>query len=664
MRYFLSITLLTVLCLALSFASAEEAASPSATWRKAFNAEELAALEFALSAANLTIKDMSFEKKYVNDPYRLTTVNRMLDEPMYMAELTHETGVKMHRAAANPPAAIEYMSKLLDLSWSKEMIIAFPSERYQALAFADAFEPGRKDAARATIKAVGDLPEYLQRPIIELLTAAAIADKLVRESLASLTDEERGVLLNVLPHWVSESDEVNLAPEWSEAAEKYKDGNDILKMAAKVDLAKISYATSLLSALVSKVSKQIAQMPQDEAMKFSQKLSAPLAIPTPLGDLVIGGIYEDTYRKDAAICIDLGGSDSWMMPSSRAISAAPGGKTEGRRHISIIIDASGDDRYLPPDKLGIATGVMGIAMLFDLAGDDFYRAGNISGGAGILGAGVLVDSQGEDIYQADCFGLGAGKFGFGLIADGNGNDNYRGARFVEGFGYVKGCGAIADDEGNDIYYAGGKYLHTPLLPTNYQSLSQGFGFGMRYNNASGGFGIIADAAGNDSYVTEVYGQGSSYWFSGGLLVDGGGNDYYISTQYSIGTGIHLSAGALLDRSGNDHYFCKNGVGIGGCHDWATGMLMDLDGDDYYQGAGASIGTGHTNGVGILLDSGKGRDGYSGIGGLTQGDASEVRGTASIGVFIDMGGEDSYSTGLQNGELRVRGVYGVAYDLKD
>src|SRR5207247_1916543 len=74
---------------------------------------------------------------------------------------------------------------------------------------------------------------------------------------------------------------------------------------------------------------------------------------------------------------------------------------------------------------------------------------------------------------------GAALFGVGMLFDLAGSDSYRGARFVQGFGGTRGLGAPSDLSGNDTYYAGGKYSHAPLLPENYQSLSQGFAFGLR-----------------------------------------------------------------------------------------------------------------------------------------------------------------------------------------
>jgi hypothetical protein len=169
-----------------------------------------------------------------------------------------------------------------------------------------------------------------------------------------------------------------------------------------------------------------------------------------------------------------------------------------------------------------------------------------------------------------------------------------------------------------------------------------------------------DVAGNDRYQTDIYGQGSSYWYSLGLLIDDDGHDTYNGTHYCQGTGIHLSAGMLLDRAGNDSYHCLNGVGVGGCHDFAAGILLDRGGDDHYSGSGVSQGCGHTNGVGILLDDG-GDDGYCAVRGSSQGFATLVRGTGGIGLLLDQGGKDVYSESTRDDGVWVGGTVGAGID---
>lgn len=306
-------------------------------------------------------------------------------------------------------------------------------------------------------------------------------------------------------------------------------------------------------------------------------------------------------------------------PELKGLSIGIGGPGPDRHTEDIVIDAGGDDEYV------------GCRFVLDLGGDDTYR------------------------------GCGKGLVACGLIVDMAGNDRYIDGNVAQG-GAAFGASLLVDVAGNDTYYAGGKYSHAPLLPENFQSLSQGFGFGLR-PNVSGGVGILADHAGNDQYTAEVFGQGASYWFALGVLVDSAGHDKYDLYQYGQGSGIHLSSGVLFDRAGNDAYSCNNGVAQGCGHDWAAGMLLDLAGNDYYQGAGMTHGGANANGFGILIDR-AGDDAYSGVRPECQGWSFQSRGTFGLGVLLDLGGKDRYSQGGRDNTAWTKSWLGVGLDCEE
>lgn len=355
------------------------------------------------------------------------------------------------------------------------------------------------------------------------------------------------------------------------------------------------------------------------------------------------------------------------------ITVGLGGRGDDVHSETVVLDPAGDDIYKGgsfvldlqgnDDYQGAGQAFLDVALIVDLAGDDRYRGGNFVQGGAAFGASLLLDAAGDDRYQADQCSQGAAFFGVGMLIDLAGSDDYRGARFVQGFGGSRGLGALTDAAGNDTYYAGGKYSHAPLLPENYQSLSQGFGFGLRDASTSGGVGILVDHAGNDVYSGEVFGQGASYWFSLGILVDSAGHDKYDLYQYGQGAGIHLSAGVLFDRAGNDAYSCNNGVAQGSGHDWGVGLLWDLAGDDAYQGSGMSQGGANANGVGMLIDR-AGNDSYAGWNVKNQGDSFLARGTIGLGVLLDLAGKDRYTHGGSDGAIWTRGTVGVGYDAPD
>lgn len=413
---------------------------------------------------------------------------------------------------------------------------------------------------------------------------------------------------------------------------------------------------------------------------------------TPWGLLVIGDVGPNTYSTDAlrriAFVVDLGGDDVYR---GRAASAVGG----LLRPFSAVVDRAGDDLYEAGSRSYCVGGALfGVAALVDLEGNDVYRAGDGSIGAGFFGAGFLVDGGGTDIFEGRNLCQGSGAFGMGALLSlaspvvppgpepeedrgfalgfvqvpGTGavpvrydeNDTYLAARQSQGFASTFGIGLLYDATGNDIYRAGGRYLHRPLLPDDFQSLSQGFSIGFR-PRAGGGIGVLMDEQGNDFYDAEVYAQGASYWYSLGLLFDGAGNDRYLATQYAQGAGIHLAAGSLWDRGGDDHYVCKLGVTQGTAHDLSVGFQLDESGNDYYvvsDGQGMSI----TNSSAIFIDQ-QGNDVYA-TPGVGQGTLTWARGFCGAGIFLDLEGRDTYPGGglPANGSVWSPDLFAVGIDL--
>lgn len=373
------------------------------------------------------------------------------------------------------------------------------------------------------------------------------------------------------------------------------------------------------------------------------------------GKFVIGGTGPNTYEGDDFIgIIDLGGDDTYKGRVACGIGL------EGQAPISFVLDLSGDDRYLGEDFTQ-GFGFMGVGILHDLGGGaDTYKSRFCAQGCGLCGYGELYDDGGDDLYLADSGAQGVGMFGYGQLTDAGGDDVYRGARYVQGVAQVMGVGVLTDGAGNDLYYAGGKYLHLPLWNDRYQSLSQGFAIGNRRDSGGGTGGGVAllldEGDGNDVYQADIYGQGSSYWYSLGMLVDTGGNDTYTLCQYGQGGGIHLSTGILVDMKGNDSYTNPYGVGLGGAHDWAVGWLIDRDGNDLYQGNGQ--GQGLNFAFGVLMDC-AGNDSHS-----TNNEMSIGKGSNNdISLLLDFAGKDVYGpTEVLDGKFTRRGEHQLVYDV--
>ena len=385
---------------------------------------------------------------------------------------------------------------------------------------------------------------------------------------------------------------------------------------------------------------------------------APLVADTPFGRVALGTFGDDIYEGDYAALIDPGGNDRYIRCR---IGAAYG--TENRR-VGFFADLGGDDRYECGDvDFTLGAAVLGIAAFFDLgAGDDLYQGGHASLGAAMGGVAVFYDDGGSDVYEGKTFTQGAAGFGVGIMVDDSvqpepvttsdegtkdpvdiglfDNDRYSAWSSAQAFARCRGVAICMNRRGNEVYQAGGVYLHAPLFADRYQSFSQGFAIGERGIDYAGGIALLVDHAGNDRYLGDIYNQGVGYWYAAGLLWDGGGNDTYEMTQYGQGSGIHLAVGGLIDVAGHDTYVMHSGLGQGGSHDYAASILHDRGGNDRYFGNTSCNGCGLTNAVGIHIDR-SGDDVYAGrrAGGINSG--RPARGFGSIGVLLDLGGQDDY-----------------------
>jgi hypothetical protein len=226
---------------------------------------------------------------------------------------------------------------------------------------------------------------------------------------------------------------------------------------------------------------------------------------------------------------------------------------------------------------------------------------------------------------------------------------------------VQGAGVIYDREGNDTYFAGGKYKDILRYEDRYLSMSQGFAYGLR-PTLSGGIGAIVDLKGNDYYTADIFAQACAYWWGLGIIYDSSGNDNYQEYQYGQGTATHMALGCLIDDYGNDVYFGK-GLMQGVGHDYSCGLLLDRHGNDTYTAYDLSQGAGSANGAGALIDN-EGEDRYFVKNyDNTQGYGNPRRDFGSIGLFIDLGGKDQYDgNGKNNYYWRTKSKWGGGMDI--
>ncbi len=601
-------------------------------------------LDDALKAIALTRDDLRFRTDYADAPdsFRVSVVDSLLTNPLHTEHYVHGLADRMKKTRSLEGLVVAAAAQL-DLD-------AALGERGLAPPESGTMEP----------KSPG--PHALD----VLLPAAREAAREIEAAFAGLSGGDRDLIARHAPVLLEEEEfdpDKPIDVRDREAEEEEQLGDELLRIAGHVDYASIARAGAIVARAVD-LAIPLVEDPETMQLLRPEGGITPGAgleraasgdvwdlIATDAGIVAIGGPGPTTYTEACAIIIDVGGDDTYEACAAGTHMLNP---------VSIVIDLDGDDTYSGGHHT-LAAGFMGVGILVDLEGADRYTAGSFSIGSGLFGVGVLDDRDGNDTYSGDTCVQGAGAFGLGVHRDRSGNDSYQSALFSQGFGFVMGVGIIHDVGGNDIYSAGWKYTDEIRYFDHFLSLSQGFGFGRR-PDASGGIGLMVDEKGNDVYLSDIFGQGSSYWFAVGGLVDYEGNDQYVSYQYAQGAATHITVAALVDVAGDDNYVSK-GVSQGCGHDLAIGILHDYGGDDNYTCHDLSQAAGNANGIGVLFDD-AGNDAYSVRGvGNTHGYGNWRRDYGSVGIFIDAGGTDSYTGRGAEGEWWTYSTYGIGVDIE-
>lgn len=392
-----------------------------------------------------------------------------------------------------------------------------------------------------------------------------------------------------------------------------------------------------------------------------------LVFASPACAVVIGGTEDAVYehfnsgqhvRTDMnVVLIDFGGNDIYVHHAGGAVWVPdnefrlPG--------VQILVDmGGGDDTYdsLQMDSAVQGAGVLGIGVLYDQGGDDYYAAqsksplddetpilkmhaySHVSQGSALGGAGLLIDQAGNDRYLAlqtntdlATHAQGAATLdGFGLLRDRSGND-YRSFNLSsgvnggasQGFATLNGTAYLLDyGSGRDTYHAG-------------QDLVQGAA-------SLSGFAILHDDGGANDYATVSsigcpamssgacrperpqhmslagWSQGYADTAGTGILASGPGNDHYRirSTASTLGeyegksmlaAGVATGFAVLLDEDGSETYDAQArslGYGNGG-----MGAFIDAAGGDLYQcGVITCYGYGRASGLGLFYDGFQDGDG--------------------------------------------------------
>lgn len=630
--------ILSVLILIASVAFAQDKKQTGPEWQ---------GLQLLTGYAGMKPDDISFRGDYLDpDKFRLKTISNLMNHPLDM--IGYADQMKKAHASKQPEIIASLMFQ--DIAKNGQ---SSRNKPYQAKGaeLQNTYNLYYNDQT---------LNQFLSQMVVYI---DHIFPRSTEMMLAPLNDKQKKFLLNEFKELlITREEEEFYSVEKIDSVEKAEEAysEQFVEFAAGLDkdpivqagidcLRKIMPEIKTFQAIL-----QSKDMSPEKIMKTASFLPDNVDLSNYLGNQpgwAIGGPDNDYYSGDYKFILDFGGDDVYDLSYD-----------ENNPHAVIIIDFSGNDSYRSQSDFTLGSGCMSVGILIDLQGNDRYDAKSFAIGSGYFGLGILYDVEGDDKYNGDTHVEGAGTFGVGLVIDESGRDNYNAALFSQGFGFVEGYGLIQDSKGSDTYYAGGKYKDILRYEDHYLSLSQGFGYGIR-PFASGGIGGIVDDDGNDSYTSDIFGQGSSYWWSLGFICDQKGNDNYQSFQYAQGSAAHMTLGILVDDSGNDVYFSK-GVSQGCGHDYSAGVLLDRNGDDTYTAYDLSQAAGSANGVGVLIDN-NGDDRYFIHNPKnSQGYGNPRRDFGSIGLFIDLGGTDQYmGNGMNNLFWRTDSKWGAGMDIE-
>lgn len=637
------VPLVILLLAGLSLCASLRAQSPV---RLDSSTTELKALSHLCSFLNLRLSDFQFRSDYSDvDSFRLLSVARLMEQPL--ATIGYAKRIRGSYVALQPEVTAAYLAEELRLvtqtGTGKPYV---PSNEELELNYSLYY--GSQQLNRLLNRAVHHLE--------------IVIPKTSEAAFGRLTPTQRSFLLQQFKEIVTMShDEESMSAQQLDSLEKLEEQYAIqfAQFGNKIDIEPLvtSGVNCLkeLRLLVEEIRTGLSDSTilPEKLLTTSAILTKHLDPSSYLGKQpgwAVGSMGPDRYTGNYTFIFDPGGDDVYDL------SADP-----SRPQPCVIIDLQGNDRYRATSDFALASGCLSVGLLLDYDGDDWYEAKSFGLGSGYFGLGILYDQSGSDRYDGDTHVQAAGTFGLGLLIDASGRDLYNAAAYAQGFGFVRGVGALFDIAGSDSYFAGAAYTDLLRYEDRALSMSQGFGYGLR-PILSGGIGLLVDSSGSDTYTADIFGQGCSYWWSLGLLLEGGGNDRYSCYQYGQGAATHMTLGALIDENGDDRYDGK-GLMQGCGHDYSFGMLLDRNGNDQYLCSDLSQGAGSANGIGALLDC-DGDDRYlARVAESTQGYGNPRRDFGSIGLLYDLFGEDQYlGLGKENSFWRSQSRWGGGMDV--
>jgi hypothetical protein len=169
--------------------------------------------------------------------------------------------------------------------------------------------------------------------------------------------------------------------------------------------------------------------------------------------------------------------------------------------VGALIDRGGNDRYVCTGRYDSEYGEAGLFSGWGQGVGFGFR--NIASG----GIGILYDLAGDDVYEAGNFSQGGGYFyAWGILRDDAGNDRYIGSRYAQGFAAHQAVGTFLEGGGNDLYQS-----HSTVAD------------GLSWDETSV---VFHDCGGDDVYEQGGFSLASAAHNGMVLFLDDGGTDHF------------------------------------------------------------------------------------------------------------------------------------------
>jgi hypothetical protein len=547
-------------------------------------------LDGALYVGNLTEKDLQFERKGLNDPYRLPIGTLALDDPLTASD------------------------RIFSLHSNATQSISDSLANACHVAFEDPIVPPQG------LPTLGPLPDETPdsiRDILEILIGAIDeSNRCVHQALAKLSPSERREIIEGLPIMCAADKSVHFGFTTKQEVSQDR----MLALLGRVDLPAIRASGARLSHVVE------TQLP------LLKKLASTTRFEKSMRFVVCGYRVELSSDDDAVHA----SRDTNLFIGFGDRNHFTGRFGAGIGYSSILIDCGNQSYYDVPD-LSVGVGVLGVGLAYTTGQGDVFNGKSVCFGAGLAGVGGFSHEGSDASFRTGPLSEGFGCFGEGLLIDNGDRDVFSGRSFCQGAARTGGIGWLVELGAQDRYDSEGYAEIEGKMGTISNSQGCAAGFGSDDGLLSGGLGIVTTTGPGQSYVGGLRCQAAATWGGVASIADLGHGSTHNGIQEDQGYANHEAATFLYAMGGYGSYTTKFGTCEACASDSSVAFVMDRRGHDIFSSKDGSPARALRNSLAIFLTCGDGNTFMS-----EPTSAAPPATLSSLGLFCDLGAHNQYS----------------------